>query len=182
MKRIAELMLEACFLKNVPRSGYQYLGAGRESVAEHVYMASVIAYILAEMVPGADPHRLVSMCLFHDLAEARVGDMNYVQKQYVSTDETRSLGHTLKDIPFGPKIKELIDEFNQNQTLESRLAHDADQLSLFIDLKSLEDVGYKTPRSWLPHVEKRLQTEAARQLARCLSDMDWDGWWRKIFC
>jgi putative hydrolase of HD superfamily len=182
MKRIAELMLEACFLKHLPRSGYQYLGAGKESVAEHVYMTTVIAFILAEMVPEADTHRLVTMCLFHDLPEARVGDLNYVQKHYVTPDEAKSLSHTLEDIPFGPKIEQLIDEFNKNQTLESQLAHDADQLSLLIDLKSLDDVGYKTPQSWLPHVEKRLRTDVARQLAHTLLGEDWDGWWRKIFC
>jgi putative hydrolase of HD superfamily len=54
MKRIAELILEACFLKHLPRSGYQYLGAGKESVAEHVYMTMVIAYVLARMVPDAN--------------------------------------------------------------------------------------------------------------------------------
>jgi putative hydrolase of HD superfamily len=182
MKRIAELVLEACFLKQIPRSGYQYLGAGRESVAEHVYAATVIAYILSEMVPEADGNRLVSMCLFHDLPEARVGDLNTVQKQYVSADETRSLRHTLADLPFGPKIDGLIREFNANETLESRLAHDADQLSLLVDLKSLRDIGYETPRNWIPHVEKRLQTDAAKRLASTLMEQDWDGWWRKIFC
>lgn len=182
MKRIAELILEACFLKHLPRSGYQYLGAGKESVAEHVYMTTVIAYVLARMVPDADPYRLVTMCLFHDLAEARVGDLNYVQKQYVSADEVKSLGHTLDGIPFGADIGALIQDFNDKQTLESHLAHDADQLALLVDLKSLEDVGYKTPRSWLPHVENRLKTKAARQLAETLLKEDWDGWWRKIFC
>jgi putative hydrolase of HD superfamily len=93
------------------------------------------------------------MCLFHDLPEARVGDLNYVQKQYVSADEVKSLGHTLDGIPFGTDIGALIQEFNDNQTLEAHLAHDADQLALLVDLKSLEDVGYRTPRSWLPHVE-----------------------------
>jgi putative hydrolase of HD superfamily len=53
MNRIAELILEACFLKHLPRSGYQYLGAGKESVAEHVYMTMIIAYVLARMVPDA---------------------------------------------------------------------------------------------------------------------------------
>jgi putative hydrolase of HD superfamily len=181
MKRIAEMILEACFLKHLPRSGYQYLGAGKETVAEHVYVTSVIAFVLAEMVPEADSHRLVNMCLFHDLSEARIGDLNTVQKQYVTPDETTSLRHTLEDLPFGSKIKALIAEFNSKETLESQLAHDADQLALLIDLKSLEDVGYKTPRSWIDHVEKRLQTDVARQLAKTVLNTDWDNWWRKIF-
>ena len=182
MKRIAELILEACFLKHLPRSGYQYLGAGKESVAEHVYMTTVIAYILAQMEPDVDCHKMVSMCLFHDLPEARIGDLNYVQKQYVTTDETSALADTLDALPFGPQIETLLNEFNANQTLEAKLAHDADQLALLVDLKGLNDIGYRTPENWLPHVEKRLQTPVGQRLASTLMSEDWDGWWRKIFC
>ena len=83
MKRIVELIFEAFFLKQVPRSGYQYLGVGAESVAEHVYCVTLVAWVLAQMHDQADAHKLISMCLFHDLAEARTGDLNYVQKQYL---------------------------------------------------------------------------------------------------
>lgn len=182
MKRIAELILEACFLKHIPRSGYQYLGAGKESVAEHVYMTTVIAYILAQMEPNADCHKLVSMCLFHDLPEARIGDLNYVQKQYVTADEPSAMADALSALPFGSQIGALLDEFNANQTLEAKLAHDADQLSLLVDLKGLNDVGYRTPQGWLPHVEKRLQTGVGQQLASTLMNEKWDGWWLKSFC
>ena len=78
MKRIAEFMLEACFLKHIPRSGYQYLGTGGESVADHVYAATMIAFVFAQLTPEADIQRLMGMCLFHDLPETRIGDLNYV--------------------------------------------------------------------------------------------------------
>jgi putative hydrolase of HD superfamily len=45
MKRMADLLFEARMLKETPRSGFQFLGAGRESVAEHVYSATFIAYV-----------------------------------------------------------------------------------------------------------------------------------------
>ena len=182
MKRIAELMLEACFLKHVPRTGYQYLGNGRESVAEHVYSTTFIAFVLSQLVPDVDAARLMTMCLVHDLPEARIGDLNYVQKQYVKANEAKALEDTLKDIPFGAEIEALLDEFNAGKTLEAKLAYDADQLSLIVDLKSLKDVGYQTPDSWLPHVEKRLKTDIAKTLARTLLSEHRDGWWRKIFC
>lgn len=182
MKRIAELMLEACFLKHVPRTGYQYLGNGRESVAEHVYSTTFIAFILSQMVPDVDAARLITMCLVHDLPETRIGDLNYVQKQYVQADEAKALADTLEDIPFGAKIEALLEEFNAGQTLEAKLAYDADQLSLIVDLKSLKDVGYQTPDSWLPNVEQRLKTDIAKTLAKTLLTEHRDGWWRKIFC
>jgi putative hydrolase of HD superfamily len=181
MKRIAEFMLEACFLKHLQRSGYQYLGAGCESVAEHVYAATMIAFVLAQMTPKADTQKLMTMCLFHDLPEARVGDLNYVQKHYVTADEEKALADALKDLPFHQIITDAIDEYNACETIEARLAHDADQLALIIDLKHLKDIGHQTPGSWLRHVKKRLKTDIGIQLAESVLSESWDGWWRKIF-
>lgn len=181
MQRIADFIMEACFLKNIPRSGYQYLGAGRESVAEHVYSTIMIAYVMAQIEPRADVQRLVTMCLMHDLGEARMGDLNYVQKQYLQADEGRATHDALHGLTFGPDIAELIDEFNDGLTLEAQLARDADQLALLVDLKALEEIGYRTPQTWLPHVQKRLKTTVAKELAKAVAGTAWDGWWRKIF-
>jgi putative hydrolases of HD superfamily len=182
MKRMAELLYEACFLKHLPRSGYSYLGAGKESVAEHVYSTMFIAFVLSQLEPKADAHRLITMCLLHDLPEARTGDLNYVQKNYVTTDNEQAMADAFKDLPFGDEIKNMITEFEAGETLEACLARDADQLSLIIDLKSLKDVGNQTPQTWLPHVQKRLKTTLGRQLAQAILNEEWDGWWRKLFC
>jgi putative hydrolase of HD superfamily len=182
MKPIADLLFEACFLKNLPRSGYQYLGAGSESVAEHVYGTTFIAFVMAQLEPNVDALRLISMCLVHDLPETRVGDLNYVQKHYLTKDESGALRDTLKDIPFADRIESLTAEFEAGETLESRLAHDADQLALLIDLKSLKDTGYQAPDNWLPHVRKRLKTELGKGLGEAVLQGEHDGWWRKLFC
>ena len=182
MKRIADLLFEACFLKKLPRSGYQYLGTGNESVAEHTYSAAFIAFVMAQLEPKADGDRLISMCLMHDLPEARIGDLNYVQKRYLTKDEPRALRDTLKKISFGDRIEALITEFEAGETLESQLAHDADQLALLIDLKSLKDTGYQSPDAWIPHVEKRLKTKLGKRLGEAVLQAEYDGWWRKLFC
>jgi putative hydrolase of HD superfamily len=182
MKRIAELILEGCFLKQVPRSGYQFLGAGCESVAEHVYCTIFIAFIMSQLEPKANAGKLLSMCLVHDLPETRTGDLNYVQKKYVQPDETKAIADAVQGLPFGKNIIDLITEFNIGKTLEAQLAHDADQLSLIVDLKSLHDLGYQSPQSWLPHVRERLKTETGKQLAEAVLEETRDGWWRKLFC
>jgi putative hydrolases of HD superfamily len=181
MKRIAEFMMEACFLKHLPRSGYQYLGTGRESVAEHVYAATMFAYVLAHLSPDANIERLMTMCLLHDLPETRVGDLNYVQKQYVEANEEKALADTLRDIPFKKEVAAALQEFNAGESLESKLAHDADQLALIIDLKYLKDLGHQTPDAWVPHVKERLKTDIAVQLAEEILSHPFDGWWRKLF-
>lgn len=182
MQPIAELILEALFLKHVPRSGYAFLGVGRESVAEHVYAATFIAFVLSKLEPAADTGRLVTMCLVHDLPETRIGDLNYVQKRYVTPDTTAALNDALGAVEWGNQITELIAEFDAGATLEARLARDADQLSLVVDLKALHDLGYSTPRQWLPHVRERLQTQTARDLAEALMATPRNEWWFRLFC
>ena len=59
MKPIADLLFEARMLKDIPRSGFQFLGSGRESVAEHVYTTTFIAYVMAQMHPEADALKLI---------------------------------------------------------------------------------------------------------------------------
>lgn len=181
MERIARFVFEALFLKHVQRSGYQFLGAGQESVAEHVYAATMIAFILSRLAPEADTERLITMCLVHDLPEARMGDLNYVQKHYVTADEPAATRDACRDLPFATDIGELLSEFNEGTTLEARLAHDADQLALVVDLKSLNDLGYHTPQKWLPHVIDRLKTQPAKDLAAALMQTPHDEWWLRLF-
>jgi hypothetical protein len=78
--RIAEFLFETMLLKRVHRTGYQFLGPGKESVAEHTFGVMCIAWTLAELSPEARKGRLLAMCLLHDLPEARMGDLNAVQK------------------------------------------------------------------------------------------------------
>ena len=81
LERLADFCNEAGMLRHTPRSGYAFLGSGRESVAEHSYRTTVLGYMLARMA-GLDPSRVVMLCLFHDLHEARTGDFNYVNHRY----------------------------------------------------------------------------------------------------
>jgi putative hydrolase of HD superfamily len=54
MNRIAEFLFETMLLKRVHRTGYQFLGPGKESVAEHTFGVMCIAWTLAELSPEAE--------------------------------------------------------------------------------------------------------------------------------
>ena len=43
MENIARLLFEAKMLKDIPRSGYHFLGVGKESGAEHSFMTTIVA-------------------------------------------------------------------------------------------------------------------------------------------
>ncbi len=181
MERIADLLFEAKMLKEIPRSGYHFLGAGKESVAEHSFMTTFIAYVMGRTTPEADRERLTAMCLIHDLPEARTGDLNYVQKRYVEKDEERAAADAVRGLPFAEAFAGLMAEFNDGETLEARLAHDADQLSFVLDLKALSDLGYRTPEKWLVHIVRRLKTDTGRRMCDAILAAEWDGWWLKNY-
>ena len=181
MERIAEFLFETMLLKRVQRTGYQFLGPGKESVAEHTFGVMCIAWTLARMEPAADEGRLLAMCLIHDLPEARIGDLNTVQKKYVAANEKMAVAHMTRGLPFAPDIRALLDEFNSRETLEAQLARDADQLAFLLDLKSLSDMGYTAPDKWSAQIKARLQTTAGINLSESIAKTEWDSWWLKLF-
>ena len=181
MDRIADLLFEAKFLKEIPRSGFPYLGDGRESVAEHSFMVIFIAFVMAKMEPAADAERIQAMCLIHDLPEARIGDLNTVHKKYVQADEQRAVMDLSEGIPFGGELSELISEFNEGQTLEAKLARDADQIALILELKDLIDRGYRPAETWMAYVVPRIRTEVGKRLLDRIQHTERDAWWLKNY-
>jgi putative hydrolases of HD superfamily len=177
LKRMVEFMFEVGMLKRSPRTGYQFLGSGGESVADHSFRTAVIGYVLGSMEPDADRGKVILMCLFHDFPEARTGDHNYVNKKYVIVDEERAVQDQVEGLPFGNEILSLISEFNTLETLEARLSKDADQLDLVLELKEQLDLGNTQAGEWLSFALKRLITESGKRLGREIMTAKRDSWW-----
>ncbi len=179
MKDIANFLFEVGMLNRTPRTGFQFLGSGKESVSEHILRTVFIGYALCKLEPDADEHRVLKLCLMHDLPEARTGDMNYVSKKYVTVDEDKAVRELTDTLSFGHDIKGAIDEFNGRATRESLLARDADQLALILQLKEYGDLGNKYSREWIDFALKRLHTEPAKKLAEKILETDSSAWWFK---
>jgi putative hydrolase of HD superfamily len=177
MKQLINFLFEVGMLKRTPRTGYQFLGSGRETVAEHSFRTAVIGYLLSQQEEGADTYKIVLMCLFHDFHEARTGDHNYVNKKYVRVDEDRAVQDLSKDLPFGDDIISLTREFNEGDSLEARISRDADQLDLILELKEQLDLGNRSAKDWLRYALKRLQTEGAKRLAEEAMNTAYSDWW-----
>jgi putative hydrolase of HD superfamily len=177
MKNVANFLFEAGMLKRTPRSGFQFLGSGAESVAEHIFRTTYIGYSLGRLATGVNVDRLIKMCLFHDLPEARTGDLNYVNKKYVEANERKAVEDLARTLPFGDEIRELVLEFIEGKSEEAKLARDADQLEMILALKEYKDLGNKYADEWLEFSQKRLQTHAARELSKIILETDSSLWW-----
>lgn len=179
MKDIVNFIFEVGMLQKTPRTGFQFLGSGTESVAEHVLRTIFIGYALCKLEDGADEMKVLKMCLLHDLPEARTGDMNYVNKKYVAVDEEKAVRELAQTLPFGIEISEIINEFNERKTRESLICHDADQLALIYQLKEYGDLGNKYSREWINFAKQRLYTENAKAMAEKIIQTDSSDWWFK---
>jgi putative hydrolase of HD superfamily len=179
MDSIANFLFEVGMLSRLPRSGYQFLGSGKESVAEHILRTVFVAYTLCKMDESLDEPRVLKMCILHDLPEARTGDMNYVNKKYVKVDEEKAIAELTQSLFFGNDIKEAIDEFNRRETRESLIARDADQIALILQLKECGDLGNKYTEEWIGFALQRLSTENGKKLSERITKTDSSEWWFK---
>jgi putative hydrolase of HD superfamily len=177
MKNIANFLFEVGMLKRTPRTGFQFLGSGAESVAEHSFRTAMIGYTLAQMDGQADVGRVLQLCLFHDIPEARTGDLNYVNKKYVKVDELKAIDDLAAQLPFGEDYRATLKEFIDKESHESQLAHDADQLEMVLSLKEYKDLGNRYADEWYPFSRLRLKTEVAKQLAASIWETDSTKWW-----
>ncbi len=177
MKNIANFLFEVGMLKRTPRTGFQFLGSGAESVAEHSFRTALIGYTLAQLDGQVDSGRVLQLCLFHDIPEARTGDLNYVNKKYLKPDEERAVEDLARQLPFGDDYRTTLREFMAKQTREALLAHDADQLEMVLSLKEHKDLGNRYADEWYPFSLQRLQTEVAKQLAAIIWETDSTKWW-----
>jgi putative hydrolase of HD superfamily len=179
MRDTVNFLFEVGILKKIPRSGYQFLGTGSESVADHSFRVAIIAYLFAKNEPKVDTQKVILMSLFHDFHEARTGDHNYVNKRYVTVNEDKAVSDLAQKLTSGQEIVSLIDEFNSGETLEARLAQDADQVDFILELKRQQDLGNKSAAEWLKYSVKRLITDFAKKLANEILQTDSSDWWFK---
>lgn len=179
MNDIANFLFEVGMLKKTPRTGFRFLGSGCESVAEHVLRTIFIGYTLCKLEADVDELKVLKICLVHDLPEARTGDMNYMYKKYVTVNEEKAVRELTETLFFGDEIQDAIHEFNEKKTKEALIAHDADQLSLILQLKEYGDLGNKYSQDWIEFAGKRLFTETAKKLADSIINTDSSQWWFK---
>lgn len=178
MAHFAKFFYEAGMLTRTPRSGFAFLGTGEQSVAAHTYRMLNIAFVLNCLVAEpADELHLLKLVLFHDLPEARTGDLNYENQKYVRVDEEKLFREMENELPYGAEIVAYAREYEERQTLAARIAYDADQLEFLVTVKEELDKGNPLAADWIPPCLARLKSDAAKKLAQEILETRSDEWW-----
>lgn len=178
--RLAKLFFECGQLKRLPRSGWSFAGIQNpESVADHSWRASLIGLVLAKM-ENADENKVVKMCLLHDLAETRTGDMNRVNDKYIENKGEQKAAEDILSGIFKNDLLGIVEEYGQRETVEAVIAKDADLLELFTQAKEYRELGYGQVEDWMKNSKAALKTKSAKELAGKLENMDPTSWWHGL--
>lgn len=157
-------------LKAQPRTGWQLLRIpGVESVADHTFRVAMTGMILAA-IAGADVSHTAALCVVHDIHETRVGDIQAVGRAYVRTGRPEAITQDqTARLPAGAAaaIRNLVAEFEAQQTLEARVARDADKLEMLAQAVEYRQAGYDTS-GWVRNAVNRLATDAGQRLAQAI--------------
>ena len=121
-------------LKDATRHCYTS-GGRRESVAEHSWRITLMAYWVSDEFPEADLEKLMKMCLIHDLGEAFTGDIPTFDK--TEADEQKEgalLNEWVRSLPqpFADEMQALYQEMDERKTLEARIYKALDNLEALI--------------------------------------------------
>jgi len=177
---IARFIHEAGQLKKNPRSGWLSIGIKNpESIADHSWRTALIGFLLARM-EGANANRVIELCLFHDLPESRLGDINYVSARYLEKDLVKATSDQLEGIFCADEISSLVREFAERRTKEAIIAKDADLLEMIAQARDYIDSGNAYAIEWIKDAKKKLKTRSARQLATALSKTSSNEFWLRM--
>ena len=182
-KKIAHFFYETGNLKRVKRSGWWTINVkDPESVADHSFRTAVIGYVLAQL-EHADAEHVTSICLFHDVPEARLNDLHKVGQRYINFKEAETNVYQEQTDPLGETGKDIFSlhqELNAQKTKEALIARDADLLESLVQAREYGTIGYSDARDWITNAKKHLVTESAKKLAKELEETEPNEWWQGL--
>ena len=178
-KKSVNFLFEAATLKRLQRTGWQILGgANKESIAEHSFMVCVISFVLAQNLK-VNLEKILTMALFHDLSETRIGDIYKLADLYVKTDEKKARRDVFSNLSNDKNALNILDEYDKKETLESKLVHDADTLALILELKQMIENGNLNACDWLQANINCLKLKKSKELAKEMETANSQNWWKK---
>lgn len=163
MKELLNFLIEVGKLKRMPRRGWVINQIkGGETIAEHIFRAAILGWVLAKGKDGLNTERLIKLALVHDLCEVYAGDITpydsilpkskkklwelmktwprfaTAQKRKTASEkakkEAAGLNRLIAKLPPGLKkeIKNLWLDYEGGLTPEGRFFRQADRMENFL--------------------------------------------------
>lgn len=155
--KLCELLERLNNLKQMPRTGWLLCNVPLsevEDVAQHTFDVAAITLLLAdELERGGkklDRGRALSIAVVHDWAEAESGDFPYTALKYLGPAgtkkriEKRVLEGLLGELPNKEKYLKFWREYSEKRTIEAKLVHAADYLSMLVQAIKYRERGNRS--------------------------------------
>lgn len=133
-RELLDTLLIAERLKDTTRHCYTSKGR-HESVAEHSWMMTLMAYFMKNEFPEANMDKVIQMCIIHDLGEAFTGDIPAFEKTAVDEETEKNLLYNwVHSLPaeYAKEMTLLYDEMEELKTIEAQIYKSIDALEAVI--------------------------------------------------
>jgi putative hydrolase of HD superfamily len=170
-------------LKIEKREGWRRFGISQgESVSDHMYRMSLITMLAPPALSSKlDIPRCTKMALVHDMAEGLVGDLTPVDgvpkveknRREAETMDwiARSLLGKVHGGVAGQGIKDVWQEYEDSETLESKFVHDVDKIELLLQMVEYERVNdCRVDLSEFSWVARKVVLEEMKEWAKEILD------------
>jgi len=133
----------------------------KESTAEHTWSCLMLAdYVLSKSDIDIDRLKVYELLMYHDIVEIHAGDSPLDPNNEITDQkerETASFNRLSEELPeaLSEKYKQLYEEFESMQTLESRFAKAIDKLDA-----QIQELDYKN--DWKGWTEKFLRDKLTK--------------------
>lgn len=177
IKTLIETMKIAENLKNNTR--HSWTSSGRhESVAEHSWSLSILAYFVSDEFPEADINKIIQMCIFHDIGEAFTGDIPvFLKTDEHESEETNQINNWIESLPepFHNKLNLLFKEMEEQKTLESKIYKALDKLEVIFQ-HNQADISTWIPLEYTLNLEHgATQVEFSEYLKQLKAVINYDS-------
>ena len=145
-RELLEALQIAERLKDATRHCYTKNGR-HESVAEHSWMMTLMAYFMKDEFPEVDMDKVVRMCIIHDLGECFTGDIPTFDKTKAHEENEENLLYSwVRTLPenYANEMIELYEEMAERKTIESKIYKAIDGLEALIQ-HNISDLS-----TWIP--------------------------------
>ena len=160
-RKLLDIIQIAERLKDTTRHCYTS-GGRRESVAEHSWMTTLMAFFLRDEFPEADMNKVMQMCVIHDLGEAFTGDIpSFYKSAEHEQKEEAMLSQWVSSLPdtYAQQMQSLYAEMAARETVEAKIYKAIDNLEAVIQ-HNLSDLS-----TWIPLEYELNQTYGTDKVA-----------------
>jgi len=146
---LIEAYFEFNHLKQLYRQGWLKKGVPAErceSIAEHSFSTTVLAYFLAQAYfPDLDPNRVIRLALLHDFGEVYVGDLtpdDHVSPERKEQLERQAITRIFSKLPNAGEYLGLWEEYERQSSPEAGFVRQIDRLEMALQASVYEKQGF----------------------------------------